>query len=308
MKTKSQTKSNSARALVQKWLITNRAGRMTALIVVAMAAAAFALSTLSLAQREKRLVSTDARPVRATSVQIPGRSSPTGASTAKSRHRSQRYRQQKEDGVVRGLEADRMARDVLPKEGRLEKARTFKGDLRQLPQTKPVKIERPEREEPQFAPREYVPAAGISARSSKALTTAPSSIAAASAPAPAPSSSFDGLDFANFGNGHPPDTNGDVGPTYYIQSINTSLGIYDKATGARVAAFGFNAFMSQGSFGNLCDTNNFGDPIILYDTFEDRWVVTDFAFTLDGSGSVINPPGAYQCFAVSRSGDPVAGG
>jgi hypothetical protein len=308
MKTKSQTKSKFTRTLIQKWLITNRAARMTALIVFAMAAAAFALSTLSLAQREKRLVSTDNGPVRATSVPTPGRSSPTGASTAKSRHRSLRYRQQKEDGVVRGLEADRMARDVRPKEGRLEKARTFKGDLRQLLQTKPVKVERPEREEPEIAPREYVPAGGTSTRSSSALSTAPSSIAAASAPAPAPSSNFDGLDFANFGNGHPPDTNGDVGPTYYIQSINTSLGIYDKATGARVAAFGFNTFMSQGNFGNLCDTNNFGDPVILYDTFEDRWVVTDFAFSLDGSGNVINPPGAYQCFAVSRSGDPVAGG
>ena len=37
--------------------------------------------------------------------------------------------------------------------------------------------------------------------------------------------------------------------------------------------------MSQGHFGNLCDTNNFGDPVVLYDTFEDRWVITDFAFT-----------------------------
>ncbi len=65
--------------------------------------------------------------------------------------------------------------------------------------------------------------------------------------------------------------------------------------------------MSQGSFGNLCDTNNFGDPVILYDTFEDRWVVTDFAFQLSG-GAVVAPPGAFQCFAVSRTGDPVVGG
>src|SRR5438876_2112145 len=66
--------------------------------------------------------------------------------------------------------------------------------------------------------------------------------------------------------------------------------------------------MSQGSFGNLCDTNNFGDPVVLYDSFEDRWVITDFAFQLDGSNNVVNPPGAFECFAVSRSGDPVSGG
>ena len=83
--------------------------------------------------------------------------------------------------------------------------------------------------------------------------------------------------------GHPPDTNGDVGPNYYIQTVNTSIGIYDKSTGNRVAAFTFNTFMSQGHFGNLCDTDNFGDPVVLYDSFEDRWFITDFAFKLDGS-------------------------
>ena len=69
--------------------------------------------------------------------------------------------------------------------------------------------------------------------------------------------SFDGLDYATWGNGHPPDPNGDVGPTYYIQAINTAIGIFDKSTGSKVAAFDFNAFMSQGNFGNLCDTDNF---------------------------------------------------
>ena len=109
------------------------------------------------------------------------------------------------------------------------------------------------------------------------------------AAAPAPDSSFDGLDFANWGQGHPPDTNGDVGPNYYIETINVSIGIYDKSNGNRVAAFTFNTFMSQGHFGNLCDTDNFGDPVVLYDSYEDRWVITDFAFKLDGSGNV-NPP------------------
>src|SRR4029450_10514973 len=46
----------------------------------------------------------------------------------------------------------------------------------------------------------------------------------------------------------------------------------------------------------------------LYDTFADRWIITDFAFQLDASGGVIDPPGSYQCLAVSQSGDPVGGG
>jgi hypothetical protein len=134
------------------------------------------------------------------------------------------------------------------------------------------------------------------------------------APAPGPSTTFDGLSYSadcngtQCGAGHPPDTNGDVGPTYYIQTINTAIGIYNKSTGVRVAAFTFDALMSQGAFGNLCDTDNFGDPVVLYDTFADRWVISDFAFKVDGSGNIVNPPGAFQCFAVSKSGDPVSGG
>src|SRR5204863_5446707 len=109
----------------------------------------------------------------------------------------------------------------------------------------------------------------------------------------------------NWGAGSPPDTNGDVGPTHYIQTVNTSIGIFRKTDGFQEAAFTFNTLMSQGNFGNRCDTNNFGDPVVLYDTFEDRWVITDFAFALS-SGNPVAP--AFQCFAVSKTGDPVAGG
>src|SRR5262249_8035608 len=110
------------------------------------------------------------------------------------------------------------------------------------------------------------------------------------------------------GAGHPPDPNGDVGPNHYIQTINTSIGIFNKSTGALITGVTFNTFMSQGNFGNLCDTNNFGDPVVLYDTFEERWIITDFAFHFDGSGNIANPPGAFQCFAASKTGDPVSGG
>ncbi len=76
---------------------------------------------------------------------------------------------------------------------------------------------------------------------------------------------------------------------------------------SRVAAFTFDALMSQGHFGNLCDTDNFGDPVVLYDSFEDRWIITDFAFQFSGR-NVVNPPGNFQCIAASMTGDPVSGG
>lgn len=199
------------------------------------------------------------------------------------------------------LKASRPGRTPFgpPIELRMKRAGSTTLDLRLLPQTPPEKRERPEREEPEPHPIELPgrPAVG-----------APIEVPAPTAPAPPPIKNFDGLDFASWGAGHPPDTNGDVGPTYYVETINTSIGIYRKSDGVRIAAFTFNTLMSQGNFGNLCDTNNFGDPVVVYDSFEDRWIITDFAFKLDGSGNVVNPPGSFECFAASKTGDPVAGG
>ena len=107
-------------------------------------------------------------------------------------------------------------------------------DLRNLPKNKPVKRERPEFEGPEPNPRE-LPGGPKS--------QAPVSVPGPSAIAPAPIASFDGLDYATWGAGHPPDTNGDVGPVYYIQTVNTAVGIYNKSNGSQVAAFTFDTLM-----------------------------------------------------------------
>jgi hypothetical protein len=174
-------------------------------------------------------------------------------------------------------------------------------DLRRLPYVAPKKQEREEFEEPELNPTLLPGTEGTPS----AIEQPPGGSLAPTlnAPAPAPNITFDGLDFATWGAGHPPDPNGDVGPNYYIQTVNTSIGIYDKTNGNQVAAFTFNTFMSQGHFGNLCDTSNGGDPVVLYDSFEDRWIITDFAFTSSTAGSNV-----FQCFAVSKTGDPVSGG
>ncbi len=210
--------------------------------------------------------------------------------------------------AVRG-HLPRTHRRTRPQTLHLKAAHPKVFDVRKLKSTV-VRKERTERTPPGFAPEGTRAAEALEnpARVAPQLPRVVKQSQMISAAAPAPDSSFDGLDFANWGAGHPPDENGDVGPTYYIQTVNTSIGIYSKSTGTRVAAFTFNSFMSQGHFGNLCDTDNFGDPVVLYDSFEDRWVITDFAFKLDGGGNVVNPPGAFQCFAVSKTGDPVNGG
>src|SRR5262249_13192070 len=155
------------------------------------------------------------------------------------------------------------------------------GDVRSLSQNPPIKRERPEHEDPDSTPTRAPgsPAPGTPEPSQQ-------SIPSANAPAPGTVANFAGLDFANWGAAHPPDTNGDVGPNHYIQSINSSFGIFDKL-GTPLARFTLDTLMSQGAFGNLCDTDNFGDPVVVYDSFEDRWVISDFAFQVNGAGDVV---------------------
>lgn len=115
---------------------------------------------------------------------------------------------------------------------------------------------------------------------------------------PNPSSSFEGLsddDNAAIIGGRvvPPDTNGDVGPSHYVQTINTIYAVYDKATGNRI--FGPVPIRNLwAGFGGKCQTDNDGDPTVLYDDAADRWVISQFAVGGDG----------HQCVAVSTTNNP----
>jgi hypothetical protein len=168
----------------------------------------------------------------------------------------------------------------------------FRGDVRHIPQGNLIRSEG--RPEPK-SPTDVLPG---SPRTDSALQTAPATSAAATS-----ASSFVGLDFSHFGAGWPPDPNGDVGPNNYVQTVNTSIGIFGK-DGTRQAAFTFDSLFSAARTGTPCDNSNQGDPVTLYDPFGDRFIVTDFAWndTQYGTGPF------YQCMAVSKTSDPVSGG
>src|SRR5436190_900183 len=279
--------------------------RFAAIIVIAATLCA-AITALVFAQKPEIILPGDTQTVQSSHAAFPRRSVPTRRGLRANHVRASNQDQEPSARDRQGGKGQRAGGDGNFRESRLRRARPFTGDVRELPQVRPTKLERREIEAPEPHPTMFVPPGETVGSVSKGATVAAPQVGL-NAPAPPPTNSFEGLDFATWGNGHPPDTNGDVGPNYYIQAINTSIGIFDKSNGHLVTAFGFNTFMSQGHFGNPCDTSNVGDPVVLYDTFEDRWIITDFAFTLT-SGAVNNPPGAFQCFAVSQSGDPVSGG
>lgn len=104
---------------------------------------------------------------------------------------------------------------------------------------------------------------------------------------------FDGL--GNVTGVAPPDTNADVGPNHIVQTVNVALGIWDKEGNELLAPTAINVLWD--GFGGLCETNNNGDPIVLYDSQADRWMISQFAFP---SGMDNN----RACIAISQTGDP----
>ena len=93
----------------------------------------------------------------------------------------------------------------------------------------------------------------------------------------------------------PPDTTGAVGATQYVQWVNVSLAVFDKATGA----LKYGPVAAKTLFqplGGACATRNDGDPMVQYDKAANRWVLSQFAVP---GGSA----GYWQCVAVSQTSD-----
>jgi hypothetical protein len=113
---------------------------------------------------------------------------------------------------------------------------------------------------------------------------------------PVVGTSFEGLGAGQYGfsvTGAPPDTNGTVGATQYVQWVNTSFAIFNKSSGALIAGPTAGNTLWSG-FGGGCQTNNDGDPVVLYDKAAQRWVFSQF--------SVTTTP-YLQCIAVSTTSD-----
>jgi hypothetical protein len=127
--------------------------------------------------------------------------------------------------------------------------------------------------------------------------TAPDTVvqaAAAAAAMPSTALNFNGIAFPGVTCFcAPPDTNGEVGATQYVQSVNDGYQVFDKTTGASVYGPASIGSIWQG-FGGVCETNGDGDPVVLYDQLANRWLVSQFAGA--------NVP-TDECVAVSTSSD-----
>ena len=94
-------------------------------------------------------------------------------------------------------------------------------------------------------------------------------------------------------NSAPPDTNGAVGTTQYVQTVNTALAVFDKGTGNVVhGPVPINTLFQP--LGGRCASDNDGDPVVVFDKLAQRWVISQFAVTTTPY---------YQCVAVSQTAD-----
>jgi hypothetical protein len=118
--------------------------------------------------------------------------------------------------------------------------------------------------------------------------------------APALGSSFEGVGQGFTGpagifsvNSAPPDTNGAVGSSHYVQIVNESFAVFTKSGTPVYGPVPTNTLWS--GFGGGCQNNDDGDATVVYDRLANRWVFQQF--------SVSTTP-YLECVAVSTSGDP----
>jgi hypothetical protein len=94
----------------------------------------------------------------------------------------------------------------------------------------------------------------------------------------------------------PPDTNGAVGATQFVQMVNVTIAVYSKRTGARVLGPALIHTLWTG-FGGPCEFGgDGGDPVVLYDQLAGRWFVSQLQFNRSFSSN-------QECIAVSTTSD-----
>ncbi len=109
-----------------------------------------------------------------------------------------------------------------------------------------------------------------------------------SIPGNPPIVNFDGAINGVHTGAAPPDPTGAVGPNHYIHAYNSGFAIFDKLG---------NILVAHNSLANIFPNETLGDPIVLYDRYADRFLITEFS----------NSPDAFL-MAVSLGPDPVNDG
>ncbi len=124
---------------------------------------------------------------------------------------------------------------------------------------------------------------------------------------PAPLLTFEGLsnldNFNVFGfRVNPPDPNGEVGPNHFVEMINLVFAVYDKAGNLLVGPIDTGSLWAGFPIEDCTDPS--GDPVVVYDQLEDRWLLSQFTTRGMNPDGTFNGLPFYDCIAISQTGDP----
>jgi hypothetical protein len=124
---------------------------------------------------------------------------------------------------------------------------------------------------------------------------------------PSPLANFEGLsnqdNFNIFGfRVNPPDPNGEVGRNHYVEMVNLLFAVYDKSGNKLLGPVDTGSLWSGFAVPDCTDPS--GDPVVLYDQFADRWLLSQFTTRGFNPSGNFNGKPFYNCVAISQTGDP----
>ena len=96
----------------------------------------------------------------------------------------------------------------------------------------------------------------------------------------------------------PPDTDGEVGGTQYVQAVNSDFAVYSKTGAVLRTSTPINQLWANTN--GECKLHNDGDPVVLYDQLAQRWLISQFIAQPTGTAG----DDQYgECIAVSTTSD-----
>jgi hypothetical protein len=101
---------------------------------------------------------------------------------------------------------------------------------------------------------------------------------------------------------NPPDPNGEVGRNHYVEMINLVFAVYDKSGNRLLGPVDTGTLWSGFAVPDCTDPS--GDPVVLYDQFADRWLLSQFTTRGFNPAGNFNGKPFYNCVAISQTGDP----
>ena len=122
------------------------------------------------------------------------------------------------------------------------------------------------------------------------------SLSASRFPLAAPTTGFN-FQGVGINGGTPSDCNGSVGNNQFVETVNVQYQVWSLDYSTKIATPVFptprNINTLWGGFGGACESQNSGDPIVLFDKTARRWLISQFT----SSGTF------YQCVALSTTAD-----